>query len=100
MSKIDMPDYYSFDRETYMYIRAILPPAQANKVFGSVLEYFFTGEINQKLPREAGLVVKALMHNTSKRREAALNKMRNRKHAISERELEVEFEPMGDEVEL
>lgn len=97
MGKIDMPDYYSFDREFYMYVRSVLPPAGANRVFGALLEYFFTGEINQWLPRESGLVVKAMMHNVSRRREFALNKMRNRLHAGKGRDLEVEFEPLSDE---
>lgn len=97
MANIDMPDYYSFDREFYMYIKTILPPAQANKVFGAMLDYFFTGETDQKLPREARIVVKAMLHNVIKRREYALNKMRNRIYAAKSRELEVEFEPMTDD---
>ena len=99
MSKIEMPEYYSFDREFYVYIKTVLPPAQANKVFGAMLDYFFTNEINQKLSHNAELVVRAMMPRISKRREAALNKMRNRKYATYEKEMGIEFEPMGDDAE-
>ena len=97
--KIDCPAYFTIDRETFTLIRSVLPPAQTGKLLGAMAEYFFTGTMDRKLPKDVQMMFNMAKPSIAKRRHAALNKMRNRLNSEIE-SISISFEPcVGDDDE-
>lgn len=90
--KIDCPAYFTVDRDTFTLIRSVLPPAQTGKLLGAMAEYFFTGTMDRKLPKDVQMMFNMAKPSLTKRRAAAINKMRNRLNNGLE-SVSITFEP-------